>query len=98
MDRLNGQKLPELTVKQDGLKKPKAMENKETKIKNIREWIAHPDHKGASFTWLQAVKLFGTSKISTRIGEEERRQGKTLVDRERIRLKTGEYVTKYTII
>jgi len=74
------------------------MKNKETKIEFIRRWIANPYHKGFSFTWLQAVKLFGTSKISTRIGEEERRQGKTLVDRERIQLKTGEYVTKYTIL
>jgi len=74
------------------------MKNKETKIEFIRRWIANPYHKGFSFTWLQAVKLFGTSKISSRIGEEERRQAKTLVKRERIQLKSGEYVTKYTII
>lgn len=74
------------------------MKNKETKIENIRKWLSDPCLKGFSFTWLQAVELFGTSKISTRIGEEERRQGKTLVKRERIKLKTGEYVSKYTII
>jgi len=31
------------------------MENKKPKIEYIRQWIAHPDHKGASFTWLQSV-------------------------------------------
>ena len=74
------------------------MENKKTKIEYIRRWIANPAHKGRYFTGLESIPIFHTVKFSTRIGEEERRQGKTLVNRERIQLKTGEYVTKYTIL
>ena len=87
-----------MTARLDGLKKPKTMKNKETKIEFIRRWIANPAHKGHSFTGLESQSIFHTVKFSTRIGEEERRQGKTLVKRERIQLKSGEYVTKYTII
>ena len=72
--------------------------NKETKIEFIRKFIANPAHRGRSFTGLESQPIFNTVKFSTRIGEEERRQGKTLVKRERIQLRTGEYVTKYTII
>lgn len=58
--------------------------------KQIKEWL----EDGNTITPLQALRLFGTMKLSTRIGELIRID-KMTIQKQRIRLESGKQIMMY---
>ena len=64
--------------------------NKVAQRKQIRTWL----EDGNTITPLQALRLFGTMKLSTRIGELIR-EDKMTIQKQRIRLESGKQIMMY---